>query len=90
MGILIDSCHPKLKRPKTRGRAGAGKKDRTKGSSGAFDFRPQGRQGGNMGYQERLGAGQGEVNFAYAAPYLGCCLQSGMGKRHLVGELCLH
>lgn len=26
-----------------------------------------------MGYQERLGAGQGEVNFAYAATYLGCC-----------------
>lgn len=68
MGILIDSCHPKLKRPKTRGRAG---EHRTKGSSGAFDFRPQERQGGNMGYQERLGAGQGEVDFAYAAPYLG-------------------
>lgn len=43
-----------------------------------------------MGYQERLGAGRGEVDFAYAAPYLECCSQSGMGKRHLGGELCLH
>lgn len=43
-----------------------------------------------MGYQERLGAGQGEVNSAYAAPSLGCCFQPGMGKRHLVGEVCLH